>query len=448
MSHVPSGWAEPPVTQLLEVTIGGVWGNAKGSDEVEVRVVRVADFRDDGSISFDSAPVRSITARQLASRELRDGDLLLEKSGGGTTKPVGRVVRMRSSSERVIPTNFVQLLRPDQRVVDPAYLFWWLWYSHINGTVASFQRATTNIRNLRTSDYLRRSVPLPPLNEQRRIVAAIEEHLSRLDAAEASLVLASRRVSALSRSSLHRFIETLDEPRRPLIAAAEFVTDGDHNPPKRVPAGIPHLTAKNVKNGQLVFAGASFVSDEGFAQTRERYEPREGDVIVTCVGTIGQTAVVPPDLVFSADRNLAAIRPLDHVDPRYLHFALNTPRVQEWMARASSSTAQPHLYLRDLRSLEIPMPSPDDQRRIVAQVEERLSAIDALRESVARAKRRSASLRRAILERAFRGELVPQDPADEPASALLQRIRAESETRGTRRPHRGATMSEGYSHDG
>ena len=72
----------------------------------------------------------------------------------------------------------------------------------------------------------------------------------------------------------------------------------------------------------------------------------------------------------------------------------------------------------------IPLPPLEEQRRIVAEVEERLSAIDALRTAIERAQRRSAALRRAVLERAFRGELVPQDPSDEPPGHLLARIRA------------------------
>ena len=65
------------------------------------------------------------------------------------------------------------------------------------------------------------------------------------------------------------------------------------------------------------------------------------------------------------------------------------------------------------------------KRRIVARIEEQLSSVDALRAAIERAQRRSASLRRAVLERAFRGELVPQDPSDEPAEHLLARIRAD-----------------------
>ena len=96
-----------------------------------------------------------------------------------------------------------------------------------------------------------------------------------------------------------------------------------------------------------------------------------------------------------------------------------------------------HLPQEDLRQIVIPVPPLDEQRRIVAEVEERLSAIDALRAAMERAQRRSAVLRRAVLERAFRGELVPQDTSDEPAEALLARIGAERETEhGPARRHR------------
>ena len=80
---------------------------------------------------------------------------------------------------------------------------------------------------------------------------------------------------------------------------------------------------------------------------------------------------------------------------------------------------------------------------IVARIDEQLSAIDALRATIERARCRSASLRRAVLERAFRGELVPQDPTDEPASILLDRIRAERASRIGHWPssHHRATMN-------
>ncbi len=85
-----------------------------------------------------------------------------------------------------------------------------------------------------------------------------------------------------------------------------------------------------------------------------------------------------------------------------------------------------------LATLSPPLPPLEEQQRIVAEVEQRLSAIDALRAAIERAQRRSAALRRSVLERAFRGELVPQDPSDEPASVLLARIHAEREAAGAK----------------
>jgi len=80
-------------------------------------------------------------------------------------------------------------------------------------------------------------------------------------------------------------------------------------------------------------------------------------------------------------------------------------------------TRLPHVTLAGTRAFVVSMAPLDEQRRIVARVEEQLSAVDALRAAIERARRRSASLCRAVLERAFRGELVPQGPADEPEHA-------------------------------
>ncbi len=328
----------------------------------------------------------------------------------------------------------------DDSLYDAGFLFYALpgYLDAINARTSS-----VTVKHLSSRTVQEIPLPLPPLAERRRIVAAIEEHFSRLDAAIRSLQSGSRRLERLRGQILAASIDALDAPRFPVADVAHLVTDGDHNPPARAPNGVPHLTAKNVKGGRLTLDGCTFVSEEGFEQTRRRYEPRSGDVIVTCVGTIGEVAVVPPGFQFSADRNLAAIRPRPEVDASYLALALRTPRRKQAMRGASGSTAQPHLYLRDLRALEIPLPLIDEQRRIVAEVEQQLSVVDAMAAEIDRALRRSTALRRSILERAFSGKLVPQDPSDEPASALLERIRAEraaAETATGRRRRRRATM--------
>ena len=204
------------------------------------------------------------------------------------------------------------------------------------------------------------------------------------------------------------------------------VTDGDHRPPPRVALGVPHLTAKHIRAGRVDPSDATYITIEDYERTKLRYEPSPGDLIVTCVGTIGETAVVPEGLTFSADRNLAAIRLVpDGAYVRFLMAVLASPRWQRVTRAASGSTAQPHLYLRDLRSISVPVPPFSEQRRMVAEVERCTSLETAADEAVQASLRRAERLRQAILKRAFEGKLVLQDPDDEPASVLLERIQAE-----------------------
>jgi type I restriction enzyme S subunit len=132
-------------------------------------------------------------------------------------------------------------------------------------------------------------------------------------------------------------------------------------------------------------------------------------------------------------------------EPRFVSWHGNTFGRTWFEANGRQTTNLASLNLTTLKAFPVPAPPLDEQRCIVARVEEQLSAIDALRAAIERAQKRSASLRRSVLERAFRGELVPQDPSDEPASVLLERIRAEraaAETASGRRPQRRATIAE------
>lgn len=419
MSGLPTSWALAALAELC--TINPAAARDFGDDVLCSFVPMAAVEEETGRL--DPSQVRSVgDLRSRSYRSFREGDVLVAKitpsmENGKAAVARGLVGRIGFGS-----TEF-HVLRPEGGI-DADYLLRFLLQPSFR--VRARQHMTGTAGQLRVpAGYLSSAiVPLPPGNEQRRISAAIDEWFSRLDGAEADVRSAVLRLRTLGLSLLIA-IDRVAAPLKPLAAIASLITDGDHKPPARVSEGVPHLTAKNVKKGRLTVEGCSYVSDAGFEQTRRRYDPLPGDVIVTCVGTIGQTAIVEDGFTFSADRNLAAIRPLSEVDSRYLRYALMTPSIQRAMAAASGSTAQPHLYLRDLRGLEIRVPSLDEQRRIVGDIERQLSLVESLRVAAHFAQKRSAALRRSILERSFRGELVPQDPDDEPASMLLERIRAE-----------------------
>jgi len=182
-------WTETTVSDLLSRSIGGVWGAEPGTDQEEVTVVRSTEFTKSGILNFATGVPRSIKSSQLSSRALAEGDILLEKSGGGPEQPVGRVVYVQAViPPRYVCSNFIQLLTPIRQRVVPRFLFLVMWLWHFQNKTVEYQAQTTGIRNLRTPAYLDQFIALPPLVEQERIVtivSAIDEVIQSADNAVA-----------------------------------------------------------------------------------------------------------------------------------------------------------------------------------------------------------------------------------------------------------------------
>jgi type I restriction enzyme S subunit len=240
-----AGMPTVPASSLAAVSIGGVWGKEPGGGEVDVNVFRVTEFREDGVIDPTTAARRSVTRKQLASRQLRAGDLLIEKSGGGPDRPVGRVALVPEHDGPAVCSNFVQFLRPDSSAVDPVFLFRWLQRRYLDGSAMAYQTASTNIRNLKTPDYLELLVPVPPLENQRRIVTRIDEQLSASDALRAAIERAQRRSASLRRAVLERAFRGELVPQDPDDEPASVLLDriGTERPAAPAPPRLRRVGA-------------------------------------------------------------------------------------------------------------------------------------------------------------------------------------------------------------
>jgi type I restriction enzyme S subunit len=189
-------------------------------------------------------------------------------------------------------------------------------------------------------------------------------------------------------------------------------------------SGIPVIRGKNVADGQLMLDNWVYVSKEKAAQLK-RSVARPNDLVVVAVGSSGRAAIVPSSLPKAIlSQNCNKITPeTDVILPKYLVQAMQIGIIQEQLEQKTTDTVRKFLSLTNLRKTLIPVPPLPEQHRIVAEVERRLSVVAALEAEVEAALARAVRLRQSILKRAFEGRLVPQDPSDEPASALLARIR-------------------------
>lgn len=191
-------WNESLVSDLISYSIGGIWGEEAGEEEVDVRVVRSTEFTPSGFLNFNTGVTRSVRRSQLLSRELKPGDILLEKSGGGPTQPVGRVVFVDEFiPPRTVCSNFVLLIRPNQELINQRFLFNILLLWHFNNRTLEFQAQTTGIRNLRTNDYLDQVVQIPSLPVQNEIVSLIDNFDAQIKKSDQTLLWAQSLRSGL-----------------------------------------------------------------------------------------------------------------------------------------------------------------------------------------------------------------------------------------------------------
>jgi len=196
---------------------------------------------------------------------------------------------------------------------------------------------------------------LPPLEEQSRLLSL----LMSLERVRMSLVFLADSQNVLL-ESLFQSMCSRDHRRKEGAIAdfCELVTDGDHNPPDRVQKGIPHLVVANLRDGRIDETGCTYITEANFERVSRRYSPQGGDVLLSCVGSIGLAALVPNDYVFSADRSLAIYRPItSELLPEFCMWLLRSKASQDYFNAVATGTAQQHLYLNDLRRHQVRVPN-------------------------------------------------------------------------------------------
>lgn len=159
-------WKIVPIQEVIMKPISGEWGQEDNSGN-GVKVLRTTNFTDNGIIDFTDVVTRQIDIKRIHEKRLRDGDILIEKSGGSDTKPVGRVVLFHENSEDYLFNNFTALIRRNDERINNCYLFMCLFVSYLSGQTRNYENKTTGIHNLKLTDYLENTrISLPPLEIQ------------------------------------------------------------------------------------------------------------------------------------------------------------------------------------------------------------------------------------------------------------------------------------------
>lgn len=297
------------------------------------------------------------------------------------------------------------------------------------------QRSTGDRPRVKFEDVGDYEIPLPPLPEQRRIVHKLETLSARTTRARMHLCAIQTFVERYKQAALTSLtiapeaenpdwkLVTLEQVRDPKAS----IRYGVVQPGTIKDQGVPLIRVCDLIGGRVHWNELRRVSpevDEAYAKARIQ----DGDVLVSVVGTIGRVALVEGVTErTNIARAVSRIRPnRSLVDPAWLFWRLSAADAQARFDGDVREVARKTLNITLIKETPFRLPPLEDQRAIVRRIEAAFGKIDGLAAEAERALKLTDRLDQRLLVKAFDGELVPQDPNDEPAEVLLERIRTES----------------------
>jgi type I restriction enzyme S subunit len=270
-------------------------------------------------------------------------------------------------------------------------------------------QGSTNYAAIRPNDVLSYEIPLPPLEEQRRIVARIEKLASKIDEARSLRGQSVQEADGLARSVSHQIFRSSGECQEvPLESVCADIIDNLHSNPLYAEEGVPCVRSPDVGWGELWLDNALRTSEEEYIRRTVRGEPRPDDIVLVREGGgTGKAALVKEGQRFSLGQRVMLLRPDKKlVQPKFLLQQLLSPAIhEEQVVPLLKGSASPHLNIGVLRKLRFLLPSLSEQARIVIYLDSLRAKIDALTCIQAETAAELDALMPSILNKAFKGEL-------------------------------------------
>lgn len=394
------------------------------TDKKEVRIIQLSNIGERGWRDANHRYTTFEHLKDIKRSEVEAGDIVIAKM-----MPAGRAIIVPQHLEKkfVLSSDAVKFV--PNKLLYKDFLYFAInssvFKSQVDAEVQGITRKRTSLTKVKK--YI---LPIPPLEEQKRIVAKIKKLMPLVDEYAESYnrlqKIDNEFEDKLKQSVLRYAMEgklvkqdPSDEPASELIKKIENkkaelikegkikkskklpaitddekpfdipdswewvrldtvldVRDGTHDTPKYVKNGIPLITSKNISNGHLDFSNIKYISEKDFTEINKRSNVEKGDIIFAMIGSIGNPVIVDTDRKFGI-KNVALLKNINHsLDMNFvLHYLYLLENL--WIKNASGAV-QKFISLKKIRSSLIPFPPLEEQRRIVEKVEELQSSISNL----------------------------------------------------------------------
>ncbi|MEU9534758.1 restriction endonuclease subunit S [Streptomyces sp. NPDC048213] len=468
MTELPREWVRTTLAEIaVEAQPGFASGkhNSFGSGILHLRPMNIT--RDGRMDVSDARYVDDLTDRRVIN-----GDLLFNNTNSPAL--VGKTALVAGLQAACAYSNHMTRLRPP-RGVDAVFLarqMHWLWS---RGYFQSVLNNHVNQASVATKKLLDTPIVLPPYEEQRRIVAKMEELFSHLDAGAGAIKKGHALVHRLDRlttelavrnrltfvpmaeevgasSEEDALINIVGRSAAPdplelpagwkFVSLEELVSYGRKAaygvlvPGPHTPDGVPIVRVGDLENGSVNTNGLKRI-DSDISNRYPRTVLSGGELLISLVGTIGRVALAPNSTAGANVARAIGVFPLNEevVDPRWVLTVLQSETYRRLLEGAANEVARKTLNLADARKCRIPLPPRELQGELVNEVYRRRAETSRLSSAATRIEIRTDHLRAVVLAAAFAGRLSERDPTDTPAAEYLERIRAQRSAAST--PRRG-----------
>lgn len=448
MSELPKGWALSNlsgITSLDGVVSDGDWVESKDQDpNGDVRLIQLADIGDGKFINKSNRFMNNEQTNRLGCTFLEEGDVLIARM----PDPLGRACLFPELSNDAVTVVDVCLVRlTDSSALDNKLFMYWVNSPTIRNLI-DMQASGTTRRRITRKKLALFDFPIPPLNEQIRIVDKLDSMLAKVDAAQARLdkipyILKRFRQSVLAAATSGELtkewrktnkttfksdwseraikditLKSFDGPFGSKLKTADYTLEG-----------VKVARLENIGHLKFISHKETFVSEEKFTELK-KHKLEHNDVLFSSF-VDEDIRVCLFDIKHGTYINKAdcfCLRPDESkVVPEFLSYFLASRKTFEEAKKQVHGATRPRINLKFLKSLTLYIPSLLEQKEVVRRIELLFSDADKVEKKYLNAKDHTNRLTQSILAKAFRGELVSQDESDEPASELLARIKEQAE---------------------
>jgi len=444
----PKGWCNATINDISDKIHYG-YTEKSNVKPIGPKFLRITDIQNN-YVDWNKVPFCKIKEEEKQKYLLKPYDLVFARTGAtvGKSYLIGGNI-----PESVFASYLIRVILNPHISAKFVYLFF---QSSYYWSQISRDKAGIGQPNVNATKLAKLRIPIPPLPEQRRIVAKIEELFTKLDAGVAALKEARKLLKRYRQSVLKAAVEgrlTAQwreqhkhelEPANKLLeqiqAEHKAKLGKKYNEPKPVDTtDLPQLpegwvwiqlqlisdwangkglTRKNMQPGDYLVYGGNGVTGSHY-----KYLIENDCIVIGRVGANCGNVNIAYNKSWITDNAIYSKWLSKNIEIKFIQLALKNMNLN----KIAGGSGQPYVSQRLLNSLYFPLPPIKEQNKIVEEYERLFSIIDETEQVIESELKRAQSLRQSILKRTFGGKLVPQDPNDEPASVLLERIRKQKE---------------------